>query len=382
MRSRTKTIVTGGLLSIALAVPVFTPVASMAATSTPKDPGTTVVAPYVDVATTPLDTMKANGIDTITAGFAFGPVPGKEPFAAYWGGTQAADAFANSNIQKYIADGGTVIPSFGGEKAGDSGATGIQELGAAGRSPEEMATAEQKVVDETHAKTVDYDIEGGYTSTPSMAPDIQKEAQAAKILQDKNPGLQVTLTLAVEDGGVNDTFLSQATAVISDFTDAGVNPERVNAMAMDYGAWNYDTYGTDLLTDAENVAQGAHDYLATLPMNAGKPDAEIWSQVGITQLIGTQDVTTAGAQYQTLADTPQFTIDQAKQLRAYALDHGLGELSMWSESKDRPAPDGMTWAQYTDPYAGNESQYAWLGRTDGHAEQFTPGSFAKAMLGG
>lgn len=363
----------------ATALPLLTlgfSTAQAANAAVPQAPqqGQTLVAPYVDLGATASDlgAIKAAGVNTITAAFVSGPCNSGEGDSntAYFAGSPDADAVAMQKINSYLASGGTVIPSFGGYIA-DSWGCNISQT--ATDLPHVIA-ADQKVIDETHATTVDYDIEGALQyDTTHLAID----AQAFKVLQQKNPGLQVTLTLPATNSGDATTLTAAARGAYEIFASAGVKITRLNAMAMDYGAWNYQTYGTDMLKNAELVAEGVHDFLKDQPQNAGAPDAQVWSQVGIVQLIGAQDVDSVSSPYQSLATNPQFSLQDAAGLRTYALAKGLGEISIWSSTKDRPAPVGWTYAQW----AAQSSQYAWLGRTDGQPQQFAPYGFEKALLG-
>ena len=60
---------------------------------------------------------------------------------------------------------------------------------------------------------------------------------------------------------------------------------------------------------------------------APKPDAELWAMVGVTPMIGLNDVT-----------TERFELADAAKLAAFAGKTGLGELSMWSLNRDHGCP--------------------------------------------
>lgn len=351
------------------------------AAAKPTDSGL-VAAPYADVtqASTNLMGLKAAGVNTISAAFASGPIPGTpgaDPNTAYFGGTPAQNDYAVSQIQQYINAGGTVIPSFGGANADGGTDKGVYDLGVTASSAQAIQAAEQKVVDETKATTVDFDIESTYASMANT-PAMQKEAQAMAGLQQANPGLKVTLTFAANPETSTAAVPPGSQDVAKEFMNAGVKVVRFNAMAMDYGQWYYDMPdGTNMELNAEKVAQGYFAYVKSLSDSQGLTDAQVWQRVGITQLIGAQDVDQIGPKYSTLADDPQFSISDATALRAFAVNKGLGELSVWSVTKDKSPADGTNFADWVPSRASS----TWLGRSDGHPAQFPQFTFSRIFAG-
>jgi hypothetical protein len=92
---------------------------------------------------------------------------------------------------------------------------------------------------------------------------------------------------------------------------------------MDYGSPS-----SQMGTDATNAATSTHDQLASL--YPAKPDAQLWAMVGVTPMIGQNDV---GGEVFTTAD--------ARQLTDFAVTHHLGRLAMWSANRDSQCGQGV-----------------------------------------
>ena len=88
---------------------------------------------------------------------------------------------------------------------------------------------------------------------------------------------------------------------------------------------------------AMDAATALQQQLGTLYTAAGSPltSQELWARVGVTPMIGLNDVT-----------TETFYLSDAQELAAFAGDMKLGLLSMWSVNRDHACPDS-TWVQLT-----------------------------------
>src|SRR5690349_9598021 len=177
------------------------------------------VAPYVDMGAWPtpvLSSMAAKGgVKSFTLGF----VTSYGCKASWFGAYDPRTGWQKEEIQKLRAAGGDVKISFGG-------ASGI-ELAYYCTTPTTLANEYDAVVKAYSLKYADFDIEGAAVADPTT---IQRRSQALKILQDRNPGLKISLTLPVLPNGLTQDGVN----VVQSAKNAGVNLDMVNVMAMDY----------------------------------------------------------------------------------------------------------------------------------------------------
>ncbi len=109
--------------------------------------------------------------------------------------------------------------------------------------------------------------------------------------------------------------------VVQSAIDQNVNLTCVNLMAMDYGP-----SGIDMGDAAISAGEALFGQLKDIYQNAGQsiPDSVIWRKVGITPMIGENDV-----------PGEIFTIDDANDLAVWAVEKKIGRLSMWSANRDK-----------------------------------------------
>src|SRR4051812_5227635 len=146
----------------------------------------TSVAPYVDMGAWPtpvLSTMASKGnVRSFTLGF----VTSYGCKASWFGAYDPRTGWQRDEINKLRAAGGDVKISFGG-------ASGI-ELAYYCTTPTTLANEYDAVVNAYALKAVDFDIEGAAVADPGT---IARRSSALKILQDRHPGLKISLTLPV-----------------------------------------------------------------------------------------------------------------------------------------------------------------------------------------
>jgi chitinase len=114
----------------------------------------------------------------------------------------------------------------------------------------------------------------------------------------------------------------------------------VNIMTMDYGsAGPPDKMGENAI----NAGNSLFRQLKTLYPT--KTDAQLWSMIGLTPMIGQNDV------------RPEvFTLDDARAVLAFAQEKQIGMLSMWSVARDQSCPGG---ASYVSPVCSGITQTQW-----------------------
>ncbi|MBO1334228.1 cellulose binding domain-containing protein [Streptomyces sp. VRA16 Mangrove soil] len=281
-------------------------------------------APYVDTSLYPkfdlVSSSKATGVKEYNLAF----ITSGGSCVPKWGGvTDLGSDEVAAQIGDLRAAGGDVRVSFGG-------ASGT-ELAQACSSASDLAAAYQKVIDQYKLTKVDFDVEGG--ALPDTAANTER-ARAIATLQKNNAGLNVSFTLPVMPEGLT----SDGVNFLKNAKENGVSTDLVNIMAMDYGA----SYSGDMGTYAEQAATATQ---AQIKSALGLSDTAAWKAVGITPMIGVNDVS-----------SEIFKVDDATQLVSFAKNKGLGGLSMWSATRDKQCDGGAK--NYADPTCSSIEQSA------------------------
>ncbi len=303
-------------------------------------------APYVDVTLWPpphLPTlMNSTGARFFTAAFVVA-MQGQSCEGS-WGGYSPYtpdQGFLVDQLDDLRAQGGDIMLSFGG-------AAGT-ELAAACATAEDLAMAYQSIIDAYQLTHIDFDIEGAWVAHPSS---IEHRSLAIRLLQDwaRDAGrtLHVWYTLPVLPQGLTWDGLN----VLESALEWGVELDGVNIMAMDYGDNAAPPAAASMGDYAILAAQGVHSQLGELYASFGEPRSvqDLWNMVGVTPMIGQNDVS-----------SEVFTIDDAELLRAFASEHGVAMLSMWSITRDHACPGGPSpWASASCSGIDQESfEFAW-----------------------
>lgn len=190
------------------------------------------------------------------------------------------------------------------------------ELAAACPSVKKLAAAYAEVLDRYDITTIDLDVEGA-----NLADKVAgtRRANAVAQLQEERGDLDVWITLPVATDGLTAVGID----AVEQMLIAGVDLAGVNVMTMDYGT----DLGDHTMADAAISALDAtHDQLTDLyaKYDVDLPSGGAWSVLGATPMIGQNDV-----------DAEVFTLDDAVDVNAFAGEHGLARMSMWSLNRDR-----------------------------------------------
>ena len=286
-------------------------------------------APYVDMAGYPppdLTAIKAgSGIRAVSLGFV--TAQGGNTCTPTWGGYAEYPAFGGNpyrkaNIDAFRAAGGKIVLSFGGQ----AGA----ELATVCPSVKALTAAYRKAIAAYRPTHIDFDIEGAATSDQAAnarraaaiariqkAKKGKKRAGAAK--KKKGKSIAVGFTLAVLPSGLDDEGLG-----IVRQASRKVAVSVVNGMAMDYGPGAVPAPEGQMGELAIQVANSLYRQLS--PVFGGAP-AKVWKRVGITPMIGINDV-----------PTERFYVEDAQQLTAFANTQHIGMLGMWQLNRDKQCP--------------------------------------------
>lgn len=286
-------------------------------------------APYVDMAAYPppdLKQIKQNSAaKIISLGFVTadqGPdANGKAKCKPTWGGYSPYRAFKSNgkkpyraaNIDAFRDAGGQIVLSFGG-------AAGV-ELASACKSVKSLTDAYKKAVKAYHATRLDFDVEG-----VTIGDKSANSRRAAALKKIQNSKTKISFTLPVAPSGLD----SEGKAVVKALAAKHVKVNVYNAMAMDYGIPGEGT--PDMGDRAKAVGDALHSQLQSL-LKIGSDSA--WRKVGLTPMIGINDVYEPGA-YE------KFDLFDANDLRGYAATHGIGMIGMWQLARDRKGQDCPT----------------------------------------
>ncbi len=252
--------------------------------------------------------MDATGLKAFQLAFVLAPNGGG--CSATWGGTDAvaSDTAVANVISQIRAKGGDVSASVGGY--------GGTKLGQTCGTPQATAAAYQQVIDKYGLKALDFDLEEPEYENSAA---IHNEIGAAKILQQQNPGLYVSVTTAGTADGTG-WFGKQ---MLNEAKSQGFTPNNFSIMPFD-GGFNGAAAQTSALTNFNSVLQSTFGWDA----------ATAYAHEGVSQMNGRSD----SGEYFSQSDF-QTVLD-------YATSHHMARYTFWSVNRDRqctpPDNNGQT----------------------------------------
>jgi chitodextrinase len=263
-----------------------------------------VFAPYVDILLGDFDAFKLAGhTSNVSKFFTLAFIVEGGNCEARWGGIipLSQDGPLASDISALRAAGGDVIVSFGG-------ATGI-ELAQSCSTDAALLAQYQAVVSRYNLKRVDFDVEGAAAGDPTSR---SRRNRVLRQLRANNPGLQIQYTLPVLPSGLTD-----GVALLQDANSNGFIPDIVNVMAMDYGS----SFPSDMGQNAIDAVNNTVNQLRTV--FPGRTTAQYFAMMGVTPMIGVNDVT-----------SETFQLSDATDVLNFARSQGVGLIAMWSANRD------------------------------------------------
>ena len=297
-------------------------------------------APYVDMTLYPtynLVTAATTGnIKYFTLAFIVADTNNKPSWGGY---TEYEVNGGNFDLQlrKQITDlraaGGDVMVSFGG--------AANQELAEKITSVTDLTAAYQTVVNAYGVTHLDFDIEGAAAANHAA---IDRRSQALAALEQNaaanGTNLQVWFTLPVLPSGLT----ADGLYVVQSALKYGVQIAGVNVMAMDYGDSAAPNPTNQMGNYAIDSANSLFSQLSTL-YGSTKTTAQLWGMIGVTPMIGLNDVT-----------TETFDQNAARELLAFAEQKGMGRISIWSLNRDTAS---TTTKSYVDTTSSSIVQKQW-----------------------
>ena len=280
-------------------------------------PGSARFVPYMDISL---------GVGSqVAAHAAAAGLPGITLAFLVDGGCQAVWGGGLGNISNAMFPNGTTVKSAIDSLTGAGRKVIISWGGAAGSVLSScgsvgQAQAMYQSVYNTYPNISgqDFDIEGG-VNLAVLAPALAG-------LKAANPSKSVSLTLPVLPTGLVAAGLNIVNAV----HNAGLRPDTINVMAMDYGSANDN--GGNMLLSAQQAAQATRN--------------QTGDNVGITPMIGRNDV-----------QTEVFTLQNATDLANWARGQSwINRLAFWSLARDNGSCPGQEWAS---PICSGVAQSQW-----------------------
>jgi hypothetical protein len=208
-------------------------------------------------------------------------------------------------IAQIRANGGDVVPSFGGWSG--------NKLGPNCSTPQALAGAYQQVINAYNLKAIDIDIE----NTDEFESEIVQDRilNALKIIKQNNPGVKTIVTIPTTTTGPNfwgNRLITRAAALQA-------NIDVFTIMPFDFGG------GANMFQNTVNATEGLKNALKAA---FGWSDAVAYNRSGISGMNGLSD-------QQELTSVATWT-----QIRDWAKQRSLGRLAYWSLNRDRPCPGG------------------------------------------
>jgi chitinase len=219
--------------------------------------------------------------------------------SAAWDGTAPlSDPTIASTISTIRNAGGDISVSFGGY--------GGTKLGQTCGDPSSTASAYQAVVTRYGLKAVDFDLEEPeYESSAA----IHNEIGAAKILQQNNPGLYVSITTAGTTSGGTGYF---GGLLLDEAKNQGFTPDNYSIMPFDGG-----------FTGSSAQISALESFHSLLMTKFGWSSATAYGREGVSLMNGRSD---GGEMF------PQSAFQD---VLSYVQSHGLTRYTFWSVNRDR-----------------------------------------------
>ncbi|MFG3200398.1 lectin [Streptomyces sp. NPDC048192] len=200
------------------------------------------------------------------------------------------------------ANGGDVIPSFGGYSG--------NKLESSCSSAGELAGAYQKVINAYGLKAIDIDIEADAYGSATVQ---QRTVDALKTVKANNRGLKVYITMGTGQSGPDTSLINRAAS-------SGLTADAWAIMPFDFGGagQNMGNLTTQAAEGLKNALKNAYHY----------SDDQAYRDMGISSMNGVTD------------DNETVTVNDFRTILAYAQAHHLARLTFWSANRDRPCTGG------------------------------------------
>ncbi len=277
-----------------------------------------VYAPYYETYLAPntasiSDTATASGAKYFT--LAFLQTPKRGSCALDWNGNTAQPLnYYAADIAALRANGGDVIPSFGGYSA-DQGGT---EIADSCTDVSQIAADYESVISTLGVTRLDMDVEA---KSLNNTAGIDRRNKAIAITQawaaSQGIPLQIQYTIPVEQYGLD----ANGEAVLQNAVANGVTVTSVNIMVFDYYIAGEGV--VNMGQAAVNAANNTHAQLTSIFPNL--TSAQIWTMEAMTMLPGIDDYP---------KKTEVTYLPDAQTMLNFAQANGMNFLSIWAIQRD------------------------------------------------
>ncbi|MFO0881634.1 MAG: cellulose binding domain-containing protein [Gemmataceae bacterium] len=276
-------------------------------------------APYVDTTLWPTYNFAAvardQGLRFFTLAFITADPSGKPA----WGGYSAYAVGGGSDFEVGLRGQIDTVRSLGGDVMISFGGASNRELAEVITDVTALKNAYRQVIDAYQVTHVDFDIEGAATADRAS---VDRRSQALAALQTDlravGRSLAIWYTLPVLPSGLTPDGYN----VLDSARRFGVEIAGVNIMTMDFGDSAAPNPQGKMGDYSIEAARSLHTQLRRL-YGATPSDAQLWALIGITPMIGRNDVL-----------TEVFDQQEAREVLAFARQVGIQRISMWSLNRD------------------------------------------------
>jgi hypothetical protein len=291
-----------------------------------------VFEPYIAPSGNLLGTARASGARYLTLDFLQTPQPGS--CTVDWNGDPGTPvgSYARS-IAALQAEGGQVVPSFGGAGADSDGT----ELADSCHSVPAIAAAYENVITTYHVTRIDLDTEED--SLNNLA-GVNRRNEAIAMVERwaarTRRTVQFVYTLPVNTTGLDEN----GAHVLQNAVENGARIAIVDVMTFDY----YDNLPHEMADNAQTAAIAAYNVLHRL--YPAKSPAQLWGMIGVCQDIGAPP--NPGQDDFGAAET--LTIADAHTVEQWAAARGLAELTFWNLANDNSASAPYQYSHAFEPF--------------------------------
>lgn len=275
-------------------------------------------APYVDVSSSPQFGFEQLGTtgqkDAI---LSFVVASNNDACTPSWGAAYSMDEASDTlDLDRRIArleqQGGSIAISFGG--------LNNDELATVCSDEAKLANAYRSVINRYDVSTIDLDLEND--NLKDIVTNARRAKAIAKVQAERRAAhkpLAVWLTLPVTAQGLN----QHGTDAVAELLKASVDIAGVNIMAMNYSKGELEN--KNIADVSIKSLKNTQRQLGILYNQVGiyLNDKSLWRKIGITPMIGQSNV-----------KGQVFRMSDAKHINRFALDNGVGRVSMWSANRD------------------------------------------------
>jgi chitinase len=285
-----------------------------AAADRPEGVRNHVFAPYFETyqPDSPASLSRQSGAGYLTLAFLETPAVGS--CTVDWNGdpsTPVAWSTYGADIARIRAAGGDVIPSFGGFSADNQG----RELADSCTSVAAIAAELERVIVTYRVTRIDLDVEdNSLTNTGGIA----RRNRAIKLVEDwaaeRDRTVQFVYTLPTNTTGLDPTGVHVLRSAVANDARVAI----VNIMTFDY----YDNQPHEMAADTKTAA--GHLIATLRQLYPRRSVEELWSMVGVTEMVGIDD----------FGPPEIFTQRDAAVVERWADEQGIAELSFWALQRD------------------------------------------------